>query len=334
MIYAFTANQRPTVNRPPDEHRFQIRYGAEETWSEDHRLHHDKALVDTTLVLGVHVDRRVLIGVDPLLYDPLPMGISFEFKEKHVAAAEKSGWHVFERITRSGSVRKARVLESNETVVVFKPERLLDYVRLQREAVELGYDSPLRFVAASDIIGRRAALTSGGLHQLEQTLQLTSREILDVIAERNRLGVALKGGVAEYKLTLLLRADPRWANVMVLDRDGQPDFEITERDGGRFTIECKNCSPQPYENGDFKVEVQKTRASASDRASRYYRVDQFDIVAACLFAPTKRWEFVFKATRRLDRHPDFPDRIAPTQRVDASWTSDLAVALRDAREGD
>jgi hypothetical protein len=140
--------------------------------------------------------------------------------------------------------------------------------------------------------------------------------------------------VAEYKLTLLLRADPRWANVMVLDRDGQPDFEITERDGGRFTIECKNCSPQPYENGDFKVEVQKTRASASDRASRYYRVDQFDIVAACLFAPTKRWEFVFKATRRLDRHPDFPDRIAPTQRVDASWTSDLAVALRDAREGD
>lgn len=331
VVYPFTANQKVTANRPVDEHRFQIRYGAEETWREDHRLHHDVAQVDTTLVLGVHVARRVFVGVDPLLYDPLPMGISFEFKEADVAEAARTGWHVYERVTRAGQVRAARVLESDETVVIFKPDRLLDYVRLQREAVELGYDSPLRFVAAAHLPSRRAAPTPIVLHQLEQTLHLTSQEILNIIAERHRRGVALKGGAAEYKLEQSLRADPRWSEVVVLDKDAQPDFSVVPVGGDSFTIECKNCSPKRYENGDFRVEVQKTRPSAGDPAGRYYRVDQFDVVAACLFAPTKEWRFVFKATRRLTRHPDFPDRVAPMQRVDSTWTNDLIAAVTEAR---
>src|SRR5688500_2857779 len=29
LVYAFFANTQPTRNRPPDEHRFQIKYGSE-----------------------------------------------------------------------------------------------------------------------------------------------------------------------------------------------------------------------------------------------------------------------------------------------------------------
>lgn len=78
-------------------------------------------------------------------------------------------------------------------------------------------------------------------------------------------------------------------------------------------VECKNCSPRRYANGDIKVEVQKTRATQGDPAGRLYRLDQFDVVAACLFAPTGS-----------GRHPD---RLAPLQRVTEDGSSTLPKAL-------
>src|SRR5262245_43373211 len=35
IVYAFLANMRPTRNRPPDEYRFQVKYG-----TKDGRFHH------------------------------------------------------------------------------------------------------------------------------------------------------------------------------------------------------------------------------------------------------------------------------------------------------
>jgi restriction-modification system family protein len=329
LIYPFTANRRVTVNRPVDEHRFQIRYGGEESWRDDHPLGRDVAQVDTTLLLGVHVERHLLIGLDPALYDPLPMGISFEFKEKEVAEASRDGWYVYERVTRQGQRRGPRAAERLETVVIFRPERLLDYARLEREASDLALDPPLRYIAAQAVpsapSNQQGAV--GSLHHLERQFGMSSVDILDVISNRTRLAVAVRGGVAEFHLERRLRDDPAVTHVESLDLDGQPDFRIRLVDNSRdVTIECKNASPKRYENGDYRVEVQKTRASKNDPASRYYHVDQFDVVAACLYAPTKRWEFVFKATHRLARHPDYPDRVAPMQRVDATWCQDLQDA--------
>jgi hypothetical protein len=329
LIYPFRANQKAIRNRPNDEHRLQVRYGAENTWTEDHPLGRDIAQVDTTLVLGVHLGRRILVGLDPALYDPLPMGISFEFKEENVAIACDEGWHVYERETKPGRRRERRVPEGLETVVLFRPEYLLDYARLEREASDLRLDPPLRYVAA--LAARRPSEERpavGSLHQLERQFDMSSAEILDVINKRNRLAVAVRGGVAEFHLERFLRASPLLKGVESLDVDGMPDFRITLVDGRQMTIECKNVSPKPYENGDFKVEVQKTRASKNDPRSRLYRLDQFDLVAACLYAPTHRWEFTFKAATELARHPDNPDRIAPLQRVDATWLRQLADALR------
>ena len=65
----------------------QIRYGGEALWAaQEHRIGLDVAGVDTTIVVGVHLEADLLIGLDPMRYDPLPMGISialFEDPEGH-----------------------------------------------------------------------------------------------------------------------------------------------------------------------------------------------------------------------------------------------------------
>jgi len=331
LVYPFRATHRLIRNRPADEHRLQIRYGAERTWTADHPVGRDFAGVDTTLVVGVHREADVLIGLDPFSYDPLPMGISVELKDRDVEAARTTGWHVIERDNTGGSRRpRPRAPQGLETLVVFRPERLLDYVRLERQAADLGLDPPLRYALAestTDGARRESEAVVGGVHDLEREFAMSAQSIMDVIAYRNRLSVAVRGGVAEYHLERLLRNDLNVAHVRRLDEDAKPDFAVTLLSGRTLLIECKNCSPRAYANGDLKVEVQKTRATQGDPAGRLYRRDQFDVLATCVFPATHRWEFLFKATTDLPVDQRFADRLAALQRIDGSWTSDLAAVV-------
>jgi len=327
LAYPFRCSTEQIRGRAADEHRFQIRYGSEESWvAEEHPVGRDPAGVDVTVLLGVHISRGVLIGLDPLAYDPLPMGISFEFKEEDVVAIEKSGWHVWERMNRPGRRRATARVDGLETVVGFRPERLLDFVRFERQAASFGLDPPLRFRLA-EAAGRQTSAQAISRHLLEDQFGLSAEEILDIISERRRLAVAVRGGVAERHLERLLEQDPDVVSVTPIDEDGRPDFEIELRDGQRLLVECKNASPRPYADGAFKVEVQKTRATQGDPYGRLYRVDQFDVVAACLFAPTGEWTFRFRATADLEKHKDALERIAPYQRIDDSWSASVADAV-------
>ena len=329
LLYPFRVTRNVTRNRPEDENKLQVRYGAEEKWhTQDHPLGFDPAHVDVTLVLGVHLDAGLLIGLDPLRYDPLPMGISIELKDAEIRAAQQAGWHVWERQVRAGSVRDARAPDGLETLVALRPERLLDYVRLEREATGLGLDPPLRYSAALAAGNPGARGPGEAVHVLEHDFDLSSKEILDIIEQRMRLAVAVRGGVAEHHLAKQLADDPAIARVDPVDRDGG-DFEVEPHSARTVLVECKNASPTRYGDGAFRVEVQKTRASKGDPASRYYRVDQFDIVAACLFSPTRRWEFAYRRTDRLRRHSEFPERIAAMQRVDDAWSRTLVGALAE-----
>ena len=73
--------------------------------------------------------------------------------------------------------------------------------------------------------------------------------------------------------------------------------------------------------------MQKTRATQGDPFGRLYRFDQFDVVAACLWSCTQTWEFRFRRTADLAAHAEDPSRIAPYQRVDATWPSDITTVL-------
>jgi hypothetical protein len=333
LVYPFRCNPPPIKGRSPDEHRAQIRYGGEASWEEDHPVGQDPAGVDVTLVLGAHLDSGLFIGLDPLLYDPLPMGISIEFKDSDMNAALQNGWHVWERENFSGRRRgTARAPQGIETLVAFVPERLLDYARFEREATRLRLDSPLRFRAGS-VAAEGMGTAEEARHALEEEFELSSREILEIVSKRFRLRVALRGGVAEHHLERALNDDAQIAEVMPIDEDGRPDFEVVLGDGRRVKVECKNISPRPYADGSHRVEVQKTRASKGDPASRLYPPDHFDVVGACLFSGTGHWEFCFKAAGALKRDEQFPDRIAPLQRVDATWSRTLLGALEAGSAG-
>jgi hypothetical protein len=331
MVYPFRMKRLGTRNRPGDEIRGQLRYGAEETWpSEDHFVARDIAGVDTTLLLGVDLDEEMIVGLDPALYDPLPLGISVYAKDRNAAEVRELGWTVWERANRAGQRRLApRAAEGLETLVGFGPERLLDYARFERDASDLGLDPPLRYAAAVDAASAaaRGQDSEARRHRLEQDFDLPAAVILDIIGSRKRLQVAVKGGVAEHHLGRILREDPAVASVTGLDLDAQPDFDVRMTSGRKVLVECKNVSPERFANGDFKVEVQKTRATKGDPAGRLYRPDQFDVVAACLFSPTRRWEFRFILSSTLDRHPEHPRRLAATHHVDGRWSPTLQEAL-------
>lgn len=321
LVYPF--RPPPIKGRPKDEHRVQVRYGAEETWGEDHPIGQDPSGVDVTLVLGLHLEAGIFIGLDPLRYDPLPMGISIEFKDSDVKETQRAGWHVWERENFAGRRRAAsRAPHGIETLIAFKPERLLEYVRFEREATRLQLDPPLRFRAASVATDGMTTIEKAR-HMLEEEFDLSSQEILDIVVNRFRLRVAMRGGVAEHHLERVLNLDPLVSDVVPIDEDGRPDFEIILEDDRRGLVECKNVSPKRYSDGAFRVEVQKTRASKGDPASRLYPRDHFDAVAACLFSATGRWEFLFKAAKALKRDERFPDRIAPLQGVDGTWSETL-----------
>jgi hypothetical protein len=335
LIYPFRMTRNAIKNRPGDEVRGQIRYGAEESWLRDHPVWRDTAGVDVTLILGVDLADGVFVGLDATLWDPLPMGISFYAKAVEIEEAQQMGWHVWERVNRGGSKRAAPRSPSNlETVVAFTPDRLISYARLERRATSLRLDPALRFAAAA-ALKDQAVDDAPPRHVLEAQFALTSEQILDIIGGRNRLAVAVRGGVAEHHLEQQLREAKSVSTVERLDVDAMHDFNVTLSDGRQLRIECKNASPKALADGRFKVEVQKTRASKADPASRFYPADAFDVVAACLFSATGEWMFRFGPTSAMTRHKHFPDRLAPVQTITTDWVDSLASipsAIGDPRQ--
>lgn len=324
--YVFHGNRVKTRNRPSDEHRAQIRYGDvnDSAWRElDHPLGFDPAGVDLTLVLVAHEEAGLLVALDPLAYDPLPLGNSIYFKDVDIETAARTGWHVWERNTHSGT-RKGNVEPGLETIVAFSPARFLDFLGVERQAQTLQLDSALRFRAAER--GGSCQLTQQP-HALERDFGLSYTDLLDVIQRKSRLGMAMRGGVAEHHLGLALDDDPTVVSAEEGMQEGPPDYFVALADGREVTVECKNASPKLYADGTPKVEVQKTRASKGDPTSRFYTPQSFDVLAACMYGPTGNWTFRFRRSRELVEHATHPGRIAPLQPITSDWAATVVEAL-------
>ncbi|MFB9320673.1 hypothetical protein [Cryptosporangium minutisporangium] len=326
LVYPFRMTRNQIPNRPDDEVRGQLRYGSEESWKREHPVSRDIAGVDVTMIVGIDTVGGVLLGLDASLWDPLPMGISFYAKVAEIDRGHQTSWYVWEKINRGGTRRQeARSPTSLETVVAFTPSRFIDYARLERRATSLGLDQALRFAAARAMADRPLANEPGWRHVLEKQFDLSSQQILDIISGRNRLAVAVRGGVAEHHLEQQLHNHPAVEHVHRLDIDAMHDFDVMLKSGEQIRIECKNASPNATASGRYKVEVQKTRASKGDPASRFYPVEAFDVVATCLFSATGSWEFRFGRTSKMRRHQHFSDRLAPVQEITEEWTNDLST---------
>ncbi len=212
------------------------------------------------------------------------------FKDAQIERARADGWAVWERNTHSGA-RKGDVDAGLETIIALRPDRLFDFLAVERQAQTLRLDQSLRFRIAERGGVQRV---STGLHELEAAFQLPFRDLLDIVSRKSRLGMAMRGGMAEHHLGSALVADPAVVLAEEGYQEGPPDFFVELSDGRRIKVECKNASPQRYADGTPKVEVQKTRASRGDPTSRYYTPASFDVVAACLYGPTGEWTFRYR----------------------------------------
>jgi hypothetical protein len=159
------------------------------------------------------------------------------------------------------------------------------------------------------------------MHPLETEFGLTAEKILDVVQKAFRLKIAVKGGVAEEHLLNYLLDCPYLGEVVHLDKDDRPDFEISY--GGKLLlVECKNVSPEG------KIDLQKARHSKGDHNNRFYKEDRFDILVASMQPLRGRWEFKFCPTVDLDPHPHAPGRLDTRVLVEGPlWNRSLEEIL-------
>lgn len=315
LAYAFLANSRPTKNRPPDEHRFQIKYGSDDKAVLP--IEQDPTRLLTTIFIGIDLERNIMVGADPVLHDGTKMFCSLEFKRAHAEQIARDGWHAWERESaRSES-------EPIEVLVGVQRKNVLEFIRFERLA--FGLDAGHRQLLAEQLLGNPILTKATTFpHALTSELKMSASAVLDLIQNASRLKMAVRGWVAEHHLEQFLQAIPGVQDCRRLDGEGRPDIELRFRNSRPLLVECKNVLRVTGKGGVPRVDFQRTRASKSDPCSRYYKSTDFHVLAACLHAVTERWEYRFIPTSRLPSHLKCSGRIQNNLRIGTDWYEDPA----------
>lgn len=340
VCYAFTANKYESgedQERPDDEHRFQVKYGSD--FTRLHDIFIDPKRRSTTLFFGVHEDEDVFIAVDPAMHNPTWFSRMVGFKEKDLRTALRLGWHGWERERVASGRRHILPQESlaSEALLAFTPKHFLTYALFERVATGMETGERLLLTknigddlrqggSAQKLVATRITLVppKSAEHKLLAQFGLPVDQILDLIAENPRLHTAVRGGVAERHLQLVLKDMRGVTDVQKINRDGEPDFAIKFL-RRPFRIECKNVSPDTT-RGLPRVDFQKTRAAKENPCSRYYSAEQFEVLAACIFPVTGNWDFKFCLTTTLAPHKKCPGKLGDRVLVDG-WAPDLPTLL-------
>jgi hypothetical protein len=181
--------------------------------------------------------------------------------------------------------------------------------------------------------------TEGGerrKHPLEELFKAPAWDILSAIEHGHRARTDVKGKLAEFYLDQQFRQLEARAVISSYswsDKTGEPDF-IIEVAGTALRVECKNVRSgnEVYPDG-YKVEIQKTRNAIGGGPARGYRVDEFDVLAACLFNQSGRWEYLFAATKDLARRAEYPDYLVIFHKVPSGasgvWKGTLEEILSE-----
>lgn len=328
VAYAFFANSKTTKNRPADEHRFQVKYGANDgklhaLWQDPHDLY-------TTLFCGIDPERGIFVGADPILHNPTRFFISLEYKSDHVSDILKAGWSAWERDRRNSD-------EPVEVLVGGRQENFLKYVQFERAAAgeSQGHRHLLaeQHPGAEEIHGfglrQTPEIPADRLHALAHEFDMSGTEVLDLIANARRLKMAVRGWVAEEHLTRLLRQVPGVTDCHRKDEEGGPDVSL-QFERTPLSVECKNVLRVTHADRLARVDFQRTRASKSDPCSRFYARTDFDILAACLNAVDRTWSYRFKPTQQMTPHDKCPGKLSHKVKVDESWFTDAYGALESA----
>jgi hypothetical protein len=332
LVYAFFANAKVTTNRPEDEHRFQIKYGGNLKGVLEVAV--DPQRLVTTLFLGIDPREGVFIAADPVMNTPAPMSRSIEFKAGHIEMIRSQGWVVWERDRRPGKSKNRPTADledfRTEVLVGGHQDRLLDLISLER--IARGLDPGERHLVADKLKELRP--DNGAVpHAILREFGIAQEALFDLIEGASRLKMAVRGWVAEQHLFDALRSVNGVSECERLEADGQPDISLRWKGGAPILIECKNTLRITYADGRPKVDFQKTRASKGDPCSRYYRVEDFPVLAACLHAVTEKWEFRFALTANLEPHMTCAGRLASSVGISEPVFTDRPELVFDKHYG-
>jgi len=153
-------NNRETKGRPPDEHRFQVKYGSKnkDKSSNLHELWQDPMGSYTTLFVGINTELGFFVGADPVLHSPTLFFISTEFKQSHADRILKEG------MDRLGATEAEKAGAYRGTRWRHTFFRFCATIRFEREA--LGEDQGHR-----QLIAERATESPAGIHVLAREFQ-------------------------------------------------------------------------------------------------------------------------------------------------------------------
>jgi hypothetical protein len=311
LAYAFFANTKPTQNRPTDEHRFQIKYGSELTGILTVAV--DPHELVTTVFLGIDPERGIFIAADPLMHNPSPMSRSIEFKSATVSDILSKGWVAWERDRRPPKTRgrPTPVFDEDvrtEVLIGARKDRLFDLIQL--EQIARGLDPGERHLIADKLRDQAEPQAPRGSHKLLDELSIPPEALFDLIESASRLKMAVRGWVAETHLETTLKSIRGVTECHRIEGEGQPDVTLRWKDGPPILIECKNVLRKTNAAGNPKVDFQRTRASKGDPCTRYYRPNDFQVLAACLHPISEKWEFTYALTGELPTHRQCVGRIA------------------------
>lgn len=331
ILYLFTITSVLTKNRPEDECRFQIKYGSKD--GKLHEIWQDSRGLYTTIFAGIDPETGCWVAADPTLHNPTLFFISLEFKKASFEAAKGNGWHAWERES------SINLNQPVEVLVGGMPNRFLDLVRFERAAkglpqgerhllaqkvkyIDAMRDEPF-IVPATKIPGKAE------LHELAQEFEMSSEDILSLIGTAPRLKMAVRGWVAQDHLQRQLSNLMGVTGCERLEGEGQPDIRLNYK-GRPVLIECKNVLRNTTKDGFARLDFQRTRASKSNPCSRYYKPEEFDVVAACLHAVTEQWEFRFRQTSQMQPHKECVGRLSQQVKIDDQWDVQAVATLSRA----
>ncbi|EGT3627675.1 hypothetical protein FAP94_14990 [Morganella morganii] len=80
---------------------------------------------------------------------------------------------------------------------------------------------------------------------------------------------------------------------------------------------------------DFKRTRNSTDETGNTRRNRFYKSDEIDLVAACLFSRTMEWKFLYAKAENFKRHDQYPERYSDKLVLEPGiWTDNLVELIR------
>lgn len=119
-----------------------------------------------------------------------------------------------------------------------------------------------------------------------------------------------------------------------LRKSGVPRYEfssslVKESDHSKIKVDK---FIQQFEEYPLSIDFQRTRNSTDGdgdtKKQRFYTLPEIDVVGACLFSRTMKWQFVFGHSKHFSKHQKYNDRYSNKLLIQqGKWSTDFILSL-------